>query len=329
MTAKPKVSDEQSKIIWAAKAVAILSVFCAHMSSVNSDLSAIGVAERMLSSFGQVGVIAFFFFAGFFYHREKGDSKTFWVKKTKNIIIPYIIIATLTFAASVLIRSKYSGILVSYIKWILGSGSWYYFVSVLLVMFVIFKFCNSDFWLYLFMALNVISILMSQFGIIKYGENLTAYLNVFNWIGFFSLGVLVNKKGLIKFLLSKTSVIICSVVFVALFIWAAYNNVYIQSYFYLLSIPFELSAVVVLLFISKLLCRSSLICDIGKKSYAIYLIHMQIAGAISSRIGGNIFLILIKPIVALMLVYFILKAFEIICKKIGLPKLPQYIGVKS
>lgn len=113
---------------------------------------------------------------------------------------------------------------------------------MLVLMYVIFKFIgDKEILLYLCIFINIISIIICTFNkdfiTLPF---LTNYLNVFNWIGFFAIGILMRKYRFDKIILrSKLSFYLCSILFIAdCFILEKLQT---YTYFHIFSFQYELT----------------------------------------------------------------------------------------
>lgn len=232
--------------------------------------------------------------------------------------------SSFTYFLSILI-SPNSFNIISYISWVFGIGTWYYFVPVLFGCYVIFSISNSNWWSFFLIIINIICINLTMKGYISDIGILTKYINVFNWVGYFAIGMICKKFDLIsKFnssrLLKLFSVFFCFI----MLILNVFLNINI-SYWGELSIITIISGVFTFLAISSSITFMN---DIGKKSYAIYLLHMQIAGFLNTRIFGSALFELFKPIIILLAVYVIISVFASIIRKIHLGQYLFLIGIR-
>lgn len=309
------IDKKTSDCLFVIKAFAILSVVTAHMPFTSS----FPLSENVRNTLGQIGVAIFFILSGFFFKREKGDSKRFWLKKAKTIVLPWVICGIGTFAFSIVLNRGKSNYFISAAEWILGVGTWYWYITVLLVLFALFKFLENDALLYIAIALTAVSVILSSFGKVPYNTVFNPYLNIFNWTGFFATGILINKHNILKKLINLPAAVIS----IAVLAFSAILTVRlpeVKAYINFYSILVEFSGFVLFLNISYLLSNVCLLQDIGKKSYLIYLIHMQIAGIINTRLPYNPLFFILRPIIALSVVYILVKMLELFLKKTGLIK---------
>lgn len=266
-----RIGHEQSDRIWVLKAVAIFTVFFAHMPWAGNN----SVMHKTYCLLGIIGVPSFLFLSGYL----SAGSKSSLPNRIKKLCIPLFIWASLTFVVSCFISKEIGGgilLLINYIRWTLGSGSIYYFVPLLLVCMALSKYVNS----YLLIILSIISITLS-WDFIPHNRILTRYLNPFNFILYFELGKIareqkwqINNK-MISAIGSLSILIIVGV------LWPSFE----PCYFSILCIPFVIAA---FMFIDTILRLFSLrfMIPIGKYSFVIYLCHILIAGVINGRLHG-------------------------------------------
>ena len=120
------LEENRSSQIYAVKAFAMLSVICAHMKLQLEYGMAGWLPDRIISIYSIVGVPIFFICSGYYYHREEGDTGEFWKKKTKNIIVPWIIWSALTNILNNLITRRTVS-MKGFAGWFSGYSSLYYY----------------------------------------------------------------------------------------------------------------------------------------------------------------------------------------------------------
>jgi fucose 4-O-acetylase-like acetyltransferase len=285
------------------------------------------VAECIRNSLGQIGVAVFFILSGFFYKRSKGDTVSFWKKKVKGIIVPWIIFSVLSFAFSLILNRDFTDLPVRLFKWVFGIGTWFWYVPMLLILYALFKFVKSDVLLYVALAVTAVSVMLTAFGFVKQTEYFSQYTNLLDWIGFFALGILLRKNNLLD-KLTGVLPFICGLavlsVSVSFAVLLNQNKAYV-NYFSILT---ELSGALVLLNVSALLHKSKLLADIGKKSYFIYLVQMQPAGIVNTRLPYNTLFFILRPFIVLLTLYAAAKLIEYVLKKIKLSKYAYIFALK-
>lgn len=311
-----KITNNESRMIGFLQAIAILSVITAH---VVSNVSASGfrtAITSVLSAFGCVGVAVFFTLGGFLYHREPKDTGRFWRKKLHSLLLPWFICSLITYIIKV-VTSHQVGLL-DYCKWVFGYGTWYYYSTVYVIFLALFRFLKKrDAYLYATIGVNVISLVVStvskQYLSIPF---LSTYLNVFNWIGFFALGILIRKYRLDRKLLSThwplvISAVLAGVTLILMFILDKWG------YFSIFGMIFELSFAVILMYIARATCGfawAQYIALIGKYTYCIYLLHMPIVQPICARLPNIWVFDVIKPLLGLAIMVCLVYFGKKICK---------------
>lgn len=320
ITDNQRITKEESGMIGFLQTIAILSVITAHVVSRVSTGGLRTAVTSVLSAWGCVGVAVFFVLGGFLYHREPGDTRSFWRKKLHSLILPWLVCSFLTYAIKV-VTSHQLGLL-DYCKWIFGYGTWYYYSTVYIIFLALFRFLKKyDTCLYAAIGINVISLIAATLSKAYLSvPYLSTYLNIFNWIGFFALGILIRKYRLDRKLLSAkwpliVSAVLCAVMLGLMFLLDKWG------YFSIFGMLFELSLAVVLLYIAKALSRSVkliyiyiYIASIGKYAYCIYLLHMPIVQPICARLPGIWVFDLIKPLLGLAIMVCIIYIGKKICK---------------
>jgi len=305
-------------MFYVAKAVAVLQIIVAHMSLGEAQ----PVAEAIRIAFSQIGVPVFFVCTGFFYQRKRNDSRIFWGKKIKTIIVPYIIMATATFVLPVILSGTFKGF-AAYVKWVIGIGSPYWYMSVMLLCFLLFKcICHLERTkkaaLFSCVGISVLSVLLSVIGVIQYNSYFNQYTNLLNWIGWFALGYLIREYGWLEKITSKMFFAVSCPLLILFVALSTGRTITIEAYVDQYSLPIEIFGVVCVLCLANALSNTKLLIDIGKKSFFIYLIHIQLAGFINARLPYNVVFFVARPIVAVAVCYVIAKFCELILKKVNL-----------
>jgi len=303
------ISNHTSKMLYVAKAFAILSVITAHMSFSE----AFPVLEIIRTSLGQIGVFTFFFISGYLYSRDTGDTKSYWLKKFKNLFIPWFVFSIATFALSKILYGGTKNLTIDYLKHFLGIGTAYWYMSILMIMLFVFKCFYTKKWaLYLCIIISTISIVLSFTKFINYSLCFNQYLNIFNWVGVFSLGILFRQYNLLERIIGIRYIVISFVGIMLSVLVAIFRASQIEAYIDITSLFVELFGLILVLNLSYILTNSKFLCDVGKKSFFIYLMHLQVVGVINTRLPYNVFFFFLRPFIGLMVCYLI----SIIFKKV-------------
>lgn len=309
------ITEDESRIISLMQVLSILSVVAAHVTRLNNTSRLREIITSAWSAFGVVGVVVFLILGGFLYNRAEGDAKDFWRKKLRSLLAPWLICSLITYAVTVITTNQTSGM--NYLKWFLGVGTWYYYATVYVFFLLIFKFLEKKEWiLYITMAMTGVSLTISTFN-----ENwlssvfMTPYLNVFNWIGFFALGIIIRKYRLDKKILQTPGCLVGGLIIsiVAFLIMYKFGK---WGYFSILGLVFELASAIVLLYIAKVLLRfrgTQWFLRIGAYTYCIYLLHMPIVQPICSRLPDMLLVDVVRPLIALAIMVTLIDIGKKIC----------------
>ena len=289
--------------ISSVKGIAIISVICAHCGSVQAENVIVKESVQLLSILGGIGVLVFFTVSGMLFHYDKYSIKEFFIKKVFYLIVPWFISGTAVYLYVYLRKPPIS--FVSWINYIIGNGSYLYYMTVLLLFYLLFFFVKplrSRVSLIICEAVTLVSILFFYDKIF-----ISPYLNVFNWIGFFALGINIkeNKKTFVKIFefikrFSGTVLLLYAVFVIYLLIFTNTGG-----YWGILSAPAcifgALCLAIIADFIAKKQWRTDFFCTIGDNSLFMYLWHMPIAGIVSKvmNIGFLSYGVIFRPVIVL------------------------------
>ena len=308
------LAEERSKQIWVFRFWAILSVCCAHMPMNVQPGTIDFYLDRVLGMYGMLGVGGFFICSGYFFSAKKARSLTYWKKRIRNLIAPWLLLGAMT-----RIWTNYTGgirpVIKDYLPWIIGKGTWMYFVPVLLELTVIFTICKRKWMIYTIGILSLCSNLSVVLGH-GYGYYFTPYMNPFNWAIFFVLGMCWKEK---ENLLQGYQLEIFGVAFIVFFItMVAQLSLNLSAYYWTwLSIPFEISGIILLFGISFVLRNCRLLRDIGQNTMFIFMIHMIMCGVVVNHVSSEGILAFFHPAINLMTTYagaWILRKILIACR---------------
>lgn len=325
---KTDVYLKNSSALYVIKFFAILSVVFAHCSYHNTP-----VAHSISGLIGGLGVPIFLISSGIFFNGTE-DAKKFWMKKLKGIIVPWLIFGVLTYILAVILGSPFG--VVDMLRWIIGHGSWMYFVTILLFYYAFFRAIRWEGIHYVAIALWILSNVLDVFGVNPISNLVGQYLNPFSRIGYFSIGVMAKKVGVLEFKMPKLWIkLVASFVTLGLGV-ASICLGKIAFAAYLTEMIFTLCAATTLFFWSQSLSECKLLQNVGKQTYLIYFLHMQLGiGAVNAVIhalslpsAADWVLLFVKPVAILSLVYFGIFVLDIIIKKLGMSKFKWIIGMK-
>ena len=317
-----------SRALYVIKFFAILSVVFAHCSYHGTP-----VAHSISGLIGGLGVPIFLISSGIFFNSGEATKK-FWTKKLKGIIVPWLIFGVLTYILAVILGGPFG--IVDMLRWIIGHGTWMYFVTILLFYYVFFRAIRWEGIHYVAIALWILSNVLDVFGVNPISNLVGQYLNPFSRIGYFSMGVLAKKVGILEFKTPKLWIkLVASFVTLGLGVVSICLRE-IAFAAYATEMVFTLCAAATLFFWSQSLSECTLLQNIGKQTYLIYFLHMQLGiGAVNAVVrvlslptAADWVLLFVKPVTILALVYLGIVVLDIIIKKLGISKYKWIIGLK-
>lgn len=314
------ISARESIAIDVIKSISILSVITMHVVTISDAGVFIKLISSLWSMFGRVGVVSFFIIGGYLYNFSQSDGKVFWKKKFFRIILPWFFCATLTFVVRIILNPSFE--LMDYVKWVIGSGTWYYYVTIYTFFLLVFTwFCKNDKVLFFFIGLQFLSLMLYSFGFptTMQGLFLTDYLNPLHWIGYFSAGILIRRYR-VDLKLLKNRKITITVSTVALILCAGLQYVLdIYTYFHVVSMVFCVSAFVLIAAFSYRIANmqsATFLSRIGRSSYCIYLLHMQIVQGIIFNLPDSIVKDIFSPVIGLAIMTVLVFVGILICDKL-------------
>lgn len=260
-----------NSILNVAKCLAIISVILAHCRSTDY-----GFLSTITERIGTLGVLTFLIMGGYYFNIEKYGFIPFFKNKLKTIFIPWMFTGTVVY----LIGLHFN--LIDWLLWIVGYKTYLYYLTIIMSCFLILSFFSKRKHLYFFIFLTILSISLTSYGYIdllvfklsKGNIVFYNYLNIFNWLGFFSVGILLKKNmGHFLFFLNRKVVYI-----VALYLLCLFLSLYIEpqsgGYFSKMTLPMEFIGVICLFSLSTLQVFKGLILKkIAELSFGIYLTH--------------------------------------------------------
>lgn len=313
MRADNRISIEESNVFWRLKALAVFTVFFAHLPYKGESQALI----YLFNYLGMVGVPAFLMLAGFF----ECTSRSSWRSKLSGLFIPLLIWGTAGYLPSLIFGNMSVGEAVTgYFKWIYGCGSWLYFVPVLFWCKLMSSSGRVWFDIVL-MCVSLTSIILTSLGLIPYNDYFTAYTNPFNFMIYYQIGLYVRKLDLnyrskhlvwISVLLMG-GIILC---------WKT-----IPSYFSIWSVPFSICSFILMYHFSRLVKIGE---SVGKSSYVIYLLHMVPMGIIARRIHfwWNTPLQIFNVIIIFSIIALAVQVLRVILEKLHHDKILRYLGYR-
>ena len=320
------LSSETKRMINVLKFFCIFSVVCAHTNSVTMGSETLTmIFSSFLNILGTIGVSIFFIISGFLYYYNTDKFTFFLKKKIKNLVIPWFITGTIVFFY-VYIRKGNINIL-NWFNYVIGNGTYLYYMSMLSVNYLLFfKLKYNKRVLYLTILLSFLCFLGEYNGIYII-EN--PYVNILNWVGYFSVGILIAKCNILDQIVFYSKK--WNKLFIASWILLVIYLILFEkfSYWNKLYIPFEFISIMMIVYFSNRLNRNKILINIGKQSYAIYLLHMLLVGLINySFVFLKIeYLLLIKPIIVLIIMYILILFIKKLSRKLHI-NYAVYLGIR-
>lgn len=309
---KEKLTDKDIQYIYVLKGIACFCVVCAHCTPISTTAGVWSiVASEFLDYLGTMGVPIFFLISGYLFERNTRSLREFWKRKFSSIIVPWFFCETILWLYIVLRKGNIS--IESWIMFILGYQHTTYYLTVLMVLYIMFWFVKKNWQIYLLMLISVFSILSTgwQTGIdfINLWTG-TFYLNPLNWIVFFAMGLLLNRMNWLmewykKFIYKIFIWIILS--FIYFFTCLVLNDkIYYFSHFALLA---HLINILMLSAMAESITKSKFsdfFVVLGKCSFSIYLLHQFVVGivvTVSNKLNSAV-IVMIRPFIVIACVMF-------------------------
>lgn len=317
-----RLSEQDSTALYFVKALAIFATVAAHVSLIDLTTTIGGLVTRFWDMFSCISVGNFLIAAGILYTRSPGDTAVYWKRKFQNMGIPWLFCASLTYGYRILCGVP--GCPLGFFYWLLGNGSWLYYVTLHLFMLALFKplwRCKAALW---GLVLLNMSQLVWHFVPAPFGND---YLNPANWVGFFALGILLRRQGLRfsrGFALGTLALFLTSA-------GVVYHR-WIYSYFHILNALYSVSGFFVLFALGRKLARTPLsrpIRQIGSDTYCIYLFHMFLLLPILRRIPWVRFKTLLSPVLGMAIMLLLIRLGKAITEKLPFgEKLRRLVGLR-
>lgn len=320
-----RLSQKDSMALYFVKTMAILASVAAHVSIMDLSAPVNAFFTRMWDMVSCISVGGFLIVGGILYTREPGDSRSFWTRKAKTMILPWLFCGLLTYGYRALYEPSS---LLGLVYWLIGKGTWLYYVTMHLFMLVLFKPIYKHVpALWACVAVTVVQILWKTRGGGVPSPFGSDYLNPLHWVGFFALGILLRRQGL---RLKKWFLWGCVVVLAVTSV-IVYRR-WIYDYFHILNMAFSVSAFFVLLALGRRFADSrlrGLFREIGASTYCIYLLHMLFVPPILRRIPGETFKAIFSPVIGLAIMMLLIGIGKYITGKLPFgQKLRALVGLR-
>ena len=326
------IEQNISRCAWCAKAVAILAVIIAHSDFQNIHSCFLQI---LFARIGSMGVPLFFLLSAYYYRSQKYASLWELIKSRKTTFFPWIILASACYLWSNLRMGKEITVQLC-LHFVLGYNSLFYFLSVLILLqliFYILRFVSIRKIAIACIVLSIISTELAAFGItdgIVARAGLTNYLNIFNWVGFFTIGLYLQTKENSKIIeYIKKNFGWAVIIWGILFALSGYVEHGQYGYFSILGIFMESASAILILRFAWSICRYDWIVQLGKYSFSIYLVHINIVPIMNKFLGGNAFGEIASPFCTYIIAFLLIWCACILLKKMKMSHLTKYLlGVR-
>lgn len=292
----------ERQIITRMRAVAVFLIVLAHCNAIPQDSSL--MAKKLMelcSSVSFFGVWIFFLLGGYLLAYEKRSLWAVIKRKSQTILLPWLFTGTVVYLYTILRHGELS--LWTYTRFILGYGSylWYMTVyTVLMTLFLFFRDCKWFPWIAI-----VTGIIFNATGILYsfVGERYELYYFVGGgWPIAFGLGYLLNDLKIQRILYRK--IVRYGWIWTATTIGAVLLSFSIKGRWYYWSDCYVWLCILVTptIFLiascsSGNVNRNRMLEKIGGDSFSIYLTHMPVVGLINNllcRVDGG-YSVAIRP----------------------------------
>lgn len=308
------IENSERQYLYIVKALAILSVVCAHCGNVPEGYSSLNqIASVWLGYCGTMGVPVFYFLSGYFFENNKRNWIDFWKMKGISIILPWIFCATILWFYVVLRKGGIS--FEGWLKFVLGNGSSFYYLTVLILFYlVMFRIKRIKGVCGICIALSVISVIMTGQGINFINKFfINAYLNPLNWIAYFAAGILMRRYNYMgKFREISRIVLPWILVLYLLAAGIHYMNGWSWTYWSKMAI-INITIQMLMCFgladyiMSKELFTARWV-RVGEISYTIYLCHQLLVGGlvVFTNLWDCFLLTILRPFIIVLILYVVL-----------------------
>ncbi len=267
------------------KGLAIISVICAHCNSTDIGGGVLLYSSLLLQNLGTLGVICFFILSGALFSPKK-EVKFWLLNKIFKLCVPWLISGVCVFLYVYLRKPPIT--FLNFIYFFIGNGSYLYYLTILVLLYLIFYFLPFMRNIYVLIACQIISVVSGVFFYSPFG--ISPYINIFNWIGYFAFGAMLSKykektDNMLKTLTPWRWIFYMLYLGVLVFqLWQKKGGFYFNG----LNVPFCWIGVSCIFFIGiriqTLKCNwaRNLFTMLGDDTLFIYLWHMPVADIVAN-----------------------------------------------
>lgn len=312
--------EKERIIITRTRAVAVLLIVLAHCIAAPTNATQLTVKMiDLCSSVSSFGVWLFFILGGYLLRYEKRPFLDMLNRKILRIVVPWLFTGFLVYIYT---NVRHGGVsLMSLIQFILGYGSYLWYMGVYSVLLVAFYAIRKIKWgSYLLIVLAIIielSGIQYQFA----GTNYKFYYFLVGaWPFAFGIGYLINQHDWGKNIFAhakKYGGLWFAATFIAtVFVFSRFGGWYYWSKCYLPLCIWVTPAIIWLVLISGKVF-GNIMDEIGRMSFSIYLLHMPVAGIVSNilcRFDHGL-TVPIRPFIVIALTWFAIRLIHFVAKK--------------
>lgn len=321
--------QNDSAVFYTLRGFAILSVAYAHSLSLQNEF-----LSRIAAVLGLVGVPIFMICSGYYY-KHSGLNPNFFKNKIRSIVVPWLLWGTFAYVLSLYLNGIADrGAFAMISGWFLylsGYETWLYYVPVYITIVLFFQIVHPS-RLLLILCLIVTCISTTITFYFQPDLGLTPFQNPLNWIGFYAIGIALKYLGGNR-ILGSARYLLYSGVLTLVTASVTVVSVWKVCYWHPLSILFEISSFIFLFLISNKV-NSNYLQIIGKNSYVLYFLHMQIGIAVTNRlfvimqIQSEVIQLFIKPTIVISITMLLVLIINFVLKRLRLSSCSLLLGIK-
>ena len=206
----------------------------------------------------------------------------------------------------------------------------------MLCCYLLFGLCRHRYQICLLTVVWLISHGLTAAGVLQNLPYLTVYQNAFNWCGYFGIGMLLRDVDLEAWLRRcwpfGWPVVLVSVAFSAGYLFCMH-----PTYWTFFSTPCQLLWCASILFLAYRVGECPVLFGVGRRTYPIYFIHMQVGIGVLNRIlfqrllpvlgYGEYVAVFVCPVLVVLFTYLLVICAEWVATKIGLRTVLRFFGM--
>lgn len=322
--------ENERDYISALKIFAVISIVSAHSNYVPPDTNRWNILfSWILGEIGAIGVAIFFIISGYVFYKNKYPLDQFFLRKVKTIFLPWFATGTLVYLYIALRKDGVS--LYNWLGFILGYNSYLYFLSLLMFFYIIFFYNSKNkILIYSSIFLSAISILLTAAGLLA---KINSYLNPFNFIIYFSIGLLIaDKDNLMKLAQTCTTYRkLLGVIYITLLVLINIFEISSGYWGYSTLIVQPIAVLLVFGLSTKHSLYNDQVLRLGRESFSIYLLHIPVAGIIANIFNRfNLWpMTLFRPFIVIGITIVFISLYRYVSSKLKLSKiLNPIIGIR-